>query len=238
MISENDIISRVEESYASHPGYRHKFWDWFAAGGFDLPLLQKFALLYYEHVKIFRLYLAGAMTVMPSEDLQIALAEIIGDEFGIAAHEPSEPAASHPELFRQFMRSIGLTENEWEGNRPIRGIKHFRDVHYALFRGELVDETLGAITFGCERTTPFRHGKVVSGVRKFMQSQSIPVNVTFFSAHQEIDPHHSGSLIAAMSRLSKNGSLSIERVIAGARMSFDARKVFLDDLAKSLGIQL
>ena len=239
MHSEDHLVKTIEESYSFHPGYKHVFWDWIALGKFDLPTLQKFALLYYEHVKVFRLYLAGAMTIMPSEGLQIMLAKIIADEFGLPSNKPSQSNLdSHPELFRKFMFSIGLTEKDWVISHPSIGINYFKDVHYALFRGGLVDETLGAITFGCEKTTPHRHSKVVTGLKKFVQSTGVQVDYTFFSEHEEIDPHHSGGMIRAISKLSENNVVSLERMSMGARISFDARKIFLDDLGVNLNITI
>ena len=36
-------------------------------GEYDIDFLRKYALYYYEHVRVSRLYLAGAMTVVPIE---------------------------------------------------------------------------------------------------------------------------------------------------------------------------
>ena len=46
------------------------------------------------------------------------------------------------------MRSLGLTEDDWEavssGKNLLEGVRHFKDVHYSLFRGGLSEETVGA----------------------------------------------------------------------------------------------
>lgn len=230
------LILEVKASYAAHPGYRHPFWQWISDGAFDLEALQRFALIYYEHVKVFRLYLAGAMTIMPTELLQVTLARILTDEFWLATQATGQPASSHPELYRDFMRSIGLTAKDWNDSHMIAGIRNFQDTHYALFRGGLVDETLGAIVFGCEMSTPYRHSRVSSGLKSFSTTSGREVDQRFFSEHVEIDPAHSEALIDAL--LEVNPPVSLERLIYGARISFDARKMFLDDLALHLGLEL
>ena len=123
-------------------------WIFIPAYCFALPWQ---ALHYYEHVRVFRLYLAGAMTVVPVEGLQVILSEVIADEFGVRLY--GEPDVDgHPELFRRFMRSLGLTESDWEpvstGKNLLEGVAHYKRVHYGLFRADLVEETVGAIIFG------------------------------------------------------------------------------------------
>merc|ERR1712137_1056699 len=96
-----------------------------AEGNFTLEQLQVFAKAYWHHVKVFRLYLAGAMTAVTEEEsLQITLTSILADEYGLfpqdgAASDPTfqsgvaVPPLSHPSLFRKFMRSLGLQDDDW-----------------------------------------------------------------------------------------------------------------------------
>ena len=235
VMSAVDFARTIEASYRRHPGFRHWFLDWFSQGRFDLQRLRQFALIYYEHVKLFRLYLAGALTIMPDEGLQVALARILADEFATSSHKPDEPLSSHPELFRAFMRSIGLTEDDWRRSHLIQSITHFKQVHFALFRGDLVDEVLGATVFGCERSTPYRHGKVLAGLRRFASQTGAQIDHRFFSEHVSIDPLHSGALIDAALKL--KGTLSIERVLQGAAISFNARKILFDGIAAELEVK-
>jgi pyrroloquinoline-quinone synthase len=225
------LLDDIRATYADHPGYRHWFWDWFANADLDSSLIKRFALMYYEHVLRFRLYVAGALTVAPSEDLQIAFSEILADEYGV--HLAGHPAAdSHPEMFRKFMASLGLTPADWSGGEPIPGIKYFFDAHFALFRGELVSESIGAVSFGMESTTPYRHGKVLEGLTRYQERSGESLDTTFFSSHVSIDEHHSAMLYDAAMAFFTADPKGIAR---GARYSFDAREVFLDDLGSRLG---
>lgn len=232
MPHESDVLSQIRSSYEHHPGFRHWFWDWFAEADLDQELVNEFALAYYQHVLRFRLYVAGALTIAPSESLQVAFAEILADEYGVhLANHP--PADSHPEMFRSFMRSLGLSESEWEARTPLNGIAHFFDVHFALFRGGLVSEGLGAVIFGMESTTPHRHGRVLQGLENYQAAHpDTTIDATFFSSHVSIDEHHSDLLYRnAMPWMLRDP----EGFARGARYSFDAREVFLDDLGCALG---
>lgn len=229
---DQNLIAEVEESYARHRGFKHPFWDWMAQGKYSLPTLRRFALCYYEHVKVYRKYLAGLLTIAPTEPLQLALAEILADEFGLdVAHTPS-----HPAMFRDFMISLNLTASDWDKSYLIPGVEHFQQVHFSMFRGNQFEEFVGAIAFACERTTPYRHRKVVEGLRTFAACEGMKVDSRFFTSHMEIDSEHTAKLLAASRPwLANDGARS--RMIAGIEKSFDARERFLDDLMRRLETQ-
>jgi len=230
--TESAMITDIRASYAYHPGFQHYFWKWFALGDFDEARLRQFALLYYQHVRRFRLYIAGAITIAPSEALQRVLAENLADEYGVAL--AGQPVAdSHPEMYRKFMRSLGLSEADWNNAEPIAGICRFQEIHFALFRGGLVAEMIGAVVFGMESSTPYRHGSVVEGLKVFRPHSRLDIDATFFEAHVSGDEAHSRDLLnAAMPFIEADP----EGVGRGARLSFDARKLFLDDLAQALNV--
>ena len=229
--TEHPVLDEIRQTYDAHPGFHHWFWDWFAETDHSPEDLKRFALLYYEHVLRFRLYVAGVLTIAPSEDLQVAFSEILADEYGV--HLAGHPAAdSHPEMFRKFMLSIGLTADDWSDGTPLRGIQYFFDAHFAMFRGGLTNEGLGAVVFGMESTTPYRHSKVIEGLTRYRERYGTDVDDTFFSSHVSIDEHHSAMLYDAALPFILEDPKGFAR---GARYSFDAREVFLDDLGKQLG---
>lgn len=235
MGSDERIVDIIRSSYSDHPGYQHRFWQWFSTGCFDDTLLRGFARIYYQHVRIFRLYIAGAITIAPSEHLQAVLAANLADEYGLAS--PNGGADGHPEMFRRFMRSLGLSESDWQHDRPIDGLQRFQAIHFALFRGGLVPETIGAVVFGMESTTPYRHAKVLEGIERFRrntQSQR-DIDATFFRTHVTGDESHSKQLLEAAMPFIESDPGGVQR---GARLSYDAREIFLDDLAAELRADL
>ena len=233
-----EVVKSIEERYSNHPGFRHYFWQFMAKGDYDLQFLRKYALHYYEHVRVFRLYLAGAMTAVPVEEFQVTLSEIIADEFGVRLY--NEPDVDgHPKLFRRFMRSLGLTEDDWEtvstGKNLIEGIAHYKRIHYGLFNGGLAEEIVGAIIFGMERTTPHRHSRVLDGLKKFSDRTGHEIDWQFFSEHVGVDDYHNNALLFPLQSWFLD-PVKVDRMMQGATASFDARKGFLDDLALTMGI--
>merc|ERR1712039_53858 len=119
------------------------------------------------------------------------------------------------------MRSLGLSEKDWLDNNPILpGVEAYREAHYALFRDDDCGiEMMGAVIFGMERTTPYRHQKVVEGLKKFSARTGLVVNDEFFAMHVEVDDGHNWSLITAVQHWFR----SVEKVRLmrlGARLSF------------------
>lgn len=232
------VVTDIEERYYDHSGYRHYFWDFMAVGDYDLEFLRKYALHYYEHVRVFRLYLAGAMTVVPIEAFQVTLSEIIADEFGVRLYDEPD-VDGHPELFRRFMRSLGLTEDDWEtvstGKNLLEGIAHYKRIHYGLFNAGLAEEMVGAIIFGMERTTPHRHSRVLDGLKKFSARTGHKVDWQFFSEHVGVDDYHNNALLFPLQSWFHD-PVKVDRMVQGATASFDARKGFLDDLANTMGV--
>jgi pyrroloquinoline quinone (PQQ) biosynthesis protein C len=231
-----ESVSRIEESFADHGGFRHPLWDWLATGSFELPALQQFAALYYAHVNEFRKYLAGAITVSTIEPLQAALAEVLAEEYG-RRFDPLKGMAgpSHPDLYRHFMQSIGIDPADWDSVPPINGIVHYKTTLFEMFRNDEEVAITGAVIFGMESTTPYRHERVSIGLQIFGRDHGIDVDHFFFSRHVEDDPRHGQSLLMPI-RSWLDDRDRVEGLTAGALRAFDARKVFLDDLQSHLGI--
>jgi pyrroloquinoline-quinone synthase len=228
--TELGVLNELLDSFAEHPGFHHEIWDWLAEGTYDLGQLQTFASLYYAHVRHFRKYLAGAITVSTIEATQVALADIVAEEYGCRYNvELQANGPSHPELYRRFMRSVGVQPEDWESVAPIAGIEHFRQVHYTMFQNGEQLPMLGAVMFGMESSTPFRHHRVTTGLEVFAAENNMNIDHTFFSRHVEVDPRHGQSLLMTV-RTWLDSPVSVELLREGAIRSFDARKVFLDEV--------
>ena len=88
---------------------------------------------------------------------------------------------------------------------------------------------------GMERTTPHRHSRVLDGLKKFSARTGHQIDWQFFSEHVGIDDYHNNALLYPIEDWFHD-AVKVERMIQGATASFDARKGFLDDLAREMGI--
>ena len=231
-----ESLLKLKNSFTNHPGFKHPFWDWFENGRFSDDQLRAFARLYYQHVRIFRQYIAGGILVSKEELTQKILTEILSDEYGIPDVDINgNERISHPEMYRRFLKSIGLSYTNFENEDPILGISYFKSVHFSLFTAGLEEESLGAIIFGCEGSTPYRHARVIAGLSKYEKNTSKTIDKTFFSSHIDIDQHHFSKLVDVVGNILRDPT-RLDRFINGINISFDARKVFLDDLCIKIGL--
>jgi len=190
--------------------------------------------LYYPHVREFRRYLAGAITVASVESLQAELAEILAEEYGrrfdpdLMAYTPA-----HPELYRDFMRSLGVTEDEWTRIPMSPGLDAMKGEIFELVQNRMEEHVLGAIIFGMEATTPYRHQCVTMGIERVMEREGIVVDHRFFSRHIDVDPRHGQSLLMPI-RSWLADDARVFGLIDGAARAFSARAIFLDEVFTTL----
>lgn len=183
------------QSTQEHGVPRHPIWDWLASGSYSLEKLQSFALLYYGHIREFRKYLAGAITVSTIEQEQVEIAAILAEEYGVAYHAESQSyGPSHPDLYRSY--AVDRAERRRVGPRLGYGrCRRVQGSAFRLFQSGREVETMGALVFGMESSTPYRHERVTTGLRDFAKSNGTDVDTTFFSRHVEIDSRHGRRLI-------------------------------------------
>jgi pyrroloquinoline quinone (PQQ) biosynthesis protein C len=98
-----------------------------------------------------------------------------------------------------------------------------------MFQGGNEVETMGAIIFGMEGSTPYRHERVASGLDKYATANGIDIDHAFFSRHVEIDPRHGQSILMTI-RDWLSDPVKVNLLSQGAIRSFDARKIFLDQV--------
>merc|ERR1712093_348963 len=70
---------------------------------------------------------------------------------------------------------------------------------------------------------------------KFSARTGHKIDWQFFSEHVGIDDYHNNALLRPIESWFHD-AVKVERMIQGATASFDARKGFLDDLAREMGI--
>lgn len=213
------LIDSIRRSYEVHPGYRHWIWQWFGTVELDYDLVKKFAVIYYQHVLQSRMYPAGLLSIAPFEHLQTVLAETLVNE------------SDAPEMFRNFMRTLELTELDWEVSRPIPGIEKFHAFHFSMIRGGMVSECLGAVMFGMASTAKHRHTKILEGLKRYEARSGRMLDLRFFARHIDISRQLEETLCVAGAPIIVADSRGVAR---GAQYSLDAREFLLDDLGKRL----
>ena len=82
-MNSQEFLKRLKREVIGHPALTHPFLERFAEGDADAEGIRTFAIQYYRHVRVSRLYLAALISqCRDDEELQLALAEVLFDEYG------------------------------------------------------------------------------------------------------------------------------------------------------------
>ena len=105
-MNPEEFLQQLKRDVIGHPALRHPFLERFGDGEADEEGVRVFAIQYYRHVRVSRLYLAALISnCRDDEGLQLALAGILFDEYGHL-----NPDETHPALYRRFLRALGIGE--------------------------------------------------------------------------------------------------------------------------------
>ena len=172
-----------------------------------------------------RLYLAALISNCDhDEKLQLALAEILFDEYGHL-----NPGETHPALYRRFLTALGVTEEEWEAPPTLAEIQLYISAHRELTRDPDVRPGLGALGPASEWPVPPIYLRLVEGLKKATDLPDEALEI--FTSHVTMDVTHARIMMEAVAPYAEDEE-GQKRVREGAMRSLDARSVMLDGLYK------
>ena len=220
-----EFLGRLKREVIGHPALTHPFLERFAEGDTDAEGVRTFAIQYYRHVRVSRLYLAALISqCREDEGLQLALAEVLFDEYGHL-----NPEETHPALYRRFLMALGIGEAEWEEPRTLPEIEMYIATHFALSGHPDFRIGLGALGPASEWPVPPIYAKLSDGLRK---AAGLPDRaLEIFTSHVTMDVTHARIMMDAIAPYAED-EVGQRRVREGALRSLDARTVMLDGLYK------
>jgi pyrroloquinoline-quinone synthase len=226
-VNSEEFLQRLKREVIGHPALVHPFLERFGEGDASEEGVRTFAIQYYRHVRVSRLYLAALISGCRNDERsQLALAGILFDEYG-----HMNPDETHPALYRRFLRALGITEEEWEGPRTLPEIELYIETHYALCRHPDIRLGLGALGPASEWPVPPIYVRLTEGLKK---SAGLPDEaLEIFTSHVTMDVEHAHIMMDAVAPYAEDGE-GQRRVREGAMRSLDARSVMLDGLYKAV----
>ena len=225
--NSEEFLKALKREVIGHPALTHPFLERFAEGDADEEGVRTFAIQYYRHVRVSRLYLAALISnCRDDEGLQLALAEVLFDEYG-----HSNPDETHPALYRRFLGALGIGEEEWEGPRTLPEIEMYIATHYALSGHPDFRIGLGALGPASEWPVPPIYARLSDGLQEGRRAARRRAGDLHQPRHDGRDPrpHHDGG-----HRTLRGGRGGPGRVREGAMRSLDARSVMLDGLYRAV----
>jgi len=226
-LDSGEFLSRLKREVIGHPALTHPFLERFGDGDASEEGVRTFAVQYYRHVRVSRLYLSALISNCGrDEGLQLALAEVLFDEYGHL-----NPDETHPALYRRFLRALGLTEEEWEAPPTLPEISMYVSTHRELTGNPDVRLGLGAMGPASEWPVPPIYVRLSEGLRKAVDLPEEALEI--FTSHVTMDVTHARIMMEAVAPYAEDEG-GQARVREGAMRSLDARSVMLDGLYKAV----
>ena len=220
------FLDALEVEVRGHPALHHPFLLRFAQGGHRRLQLWAFGLQHYQLVRVFTAYLEALHKSVPDPEVRDWIHRVLEDEYS----HPHSFERSHSALYRKFLRSLGLTEEDWDRAEALPETQAFITHHIELtaLRHYLVG--LGAVGPGHEWAIPTMFTYLVEGLQKVGVEEK---PLEYFTLHIAQDVEHSRLLRMAMARYAETPE-NQERIIEGARASLEARARFWDGLHRAV----
>jgi pyrroloquinoline-quinone synthase len=226
-MSSGEFLERLKRDVIGHPALVHPFLERFGDGEAAAEGVREFAIQYYRHVRVSRLYLAALISnCRDDEKLQLTLAEVLMDEYGHL-----NPAETHPALYRRFLKALEISEEEWEAPRTLPEIEAYISVHYELCRHPDVRLGLGAMGPASEWPVPPIYVRLAEGLKK---SAGLPDEaLEIFTSHVTMDVTHARIMMEALAPYAEDEE-GQRRVREGTLRSLDTRSIMLDGLYRAV----
>ena len=224
-MNSGEFLEKLKREVIGHPALVHPFLERFGEGDAGEEGVRAFAIQYYRHVRVSRLYLASLISNCGHDErLQLALAEILFDEYGHL-----NPDETHPALYRRFLMALGLSEEEWERPQTLPEIQLYISAHRELTRDPDVRLGLGALGPASEWPVPPIYVRLTEGLKKAADLPDDALEI--FTSHVTMDVTHARIMMDAITPYAEDEE-GQRRVREGAMYSLDARSVMLDGLYK------
>ena len=227
LVDSRGFLEQLKREVIGHPALVHPFLERFGEGDVSEEGVRTFAIQYYRHVRVSRLYLAALISNCGhDEKLQLALAEILFDEYGHL-----NPDETHPALYRRFLTALDITEEEWEEPPTIPEVQLYISAHRELTRDPDIRLGLGAMGPASEWPVPPIYVRLTEGLKKAVELSDEALEI--FTSHVTMDVTHARIMMDAAAPYAEDEE-SQQKVREGAMRSLDARSVMLDGFHKAV----
>jgi len=173
------ILEMLDSLIEQHHLLKHPFYRAWTEGSLPKESLRVYAEQYYQHVRAFPenlKQLAGRTTGK--------LAEIVEENVA----EELNPAAPHPELWREFARALGVSDAALDEARPFPGVAALLDTYEeASSQGSPAQAV--ACFYAYEAQVPEISTQKIAGLRRFYGITE-PRALAYFVVHEEADVRH------------------------------------------------
>jgi pyrroloquinoline-quinone synthase len=180
-ILQSNYMQQLDRQLNENHLLKHPLYQAWSAGKLSLDNLRDYACQYYHHVDAFPRYLSATHSNCQHSGARKVLLENLNDEEGMNGLD------SHPALWLQFTRGLGLSEAAVINCELFPETKQFINDFLMLSRSSYA-EGLGAL-YAYERQIPQTAASKITGLKQFYNI-SDEASLKFFLVHLEADIEH------------------------------------------------
>lgn len=173
------LLESLDALIDQHHLLNHPFYQAWVEGSLSRESLQLYAEQYYQHIRAFPDNLKKLAERAPAP-----LSGMVRDNL----MQKVNSAAPHPMLWRQFARSLGVSESSIESARPLPGIAALLDAFDEVATHGTMAEAVAAF-YAYEAQVPEISASGIAGLRRFY-SVDEPRALAYFTMRRESDVRH------------------------------------------------
>ncbi|MDZ8241564.1 MAG: iron-containing redox enzyme family protein [Nostoc sp. ChiQUE01a] len=175
----------------NHPLWNHEFLMQCRTGNLFLADVQILAVQMYKFSKEFNRILASILSCCQDESTQLVILENLFDEMG-----QGDVSQSHPELFRQFTRALGIHDETLAALSTAPETRALIDTYLQIPHKYGYLAALGAVCYASEGIVSSLYTQLYKGI---VGAAPLPKeSLIFFEVHINIDDSHAAKLAAVI----------------------------------------
>ncbi|MEH2049650.1 TenA family transcriptional regulator [Nostoc sp.] len=220
------VRNSFHEIAINHPLWNHEFLTRCQTGNLFLPDIQVLAVQMYKFSKEFNRILASILSCCQDESSQLVILENLFDEMG-----QGDVTQSHPELFRQFTRALGIHDETLASLPTAPETRALIETYLQMPHKYGYLAALGAVCYASEGIVSSLYTQLYKGI---VGAAPLPKEaLIFFEVHIDVDDSHAAKLAAVIEpRITMNEEdIKVKLAIAEA---MDARVQFFNGIQRQI----
>lgn len=173
------LVAELDRLIDEYHLLKHPFYEAWSEGRLSAEALRLYATQYYKHVEAFPQHL---LQLMDRTDGDIH--ELAKENF----REELDPAAPHPDLWRDFAYATGVSKEEIDEAEPLDGIRALVSTYDDITRNRSIPAAVAAF-YAYESQVPKIASEKIRGLRNHYGIDSWK-GLGYFAVHQVADEEH------------------------------------------------
>ncbi len=207
-MSNTQLLDKIDAAIAEKNLLNHPFYQDWQAGKLSRESLQLYAAQYYRHVEAFPKHLR-VLAGRADETLKPVVMENLAEE--------ENPAASHPQLWRDFAAALGVSEEDITSSPSLPGTQNVVHTFRDICANRSVPEAVAAL-YAYEAQVPEIATTKIAGLNRFYGINDSK-ETAYFSVHEEADKAHRA---AWRNWLEQNASGNEEQILSSTKEALNA----------------